>query len=824
MQAVNAAGISEFGPSVSARQATKLWEFSAVRFHAGLALGKDGSVYSGPEVAPIAGQIQAAHFATRLSPDGEILWQVEMPGAVRLSPTVAPNGEVCYPNGQLRWLDIGAASRYYPPAIGNDGQVYTARAFDRLLAYQPDGTLLSNWGDVTATQQPVVAADGTVFVAGPRLGLHDRDGTKVWASPTMFAVSFPPCLSADGLAYWFVAESGTGEGSRILALRRDGSTACEYPLTAPLMGPPVLREDGVLLFTTLAGKLQAYRVSAGPEAAPWPMARGDAQGSSNRSGPPMPPPAPQDFAVRPFIGMLRISWHATGQWETNEIWRATSADFTDAVLLDAVPPITILPPWPRPGPYHLTRVNDFFDDNTAEPGKRFFYRVRASNSAGAGPFSPVLSGTLSTGAAKLWAFVAPTDIRWATPTVGFDGTAYVRGFYSDVTAVAPDGTPRWTRDLQAEGRGPVVVGHDGNLYLSTLRGLRVLSPTGDELRTIEPTRAFSNPPAMGWDGTLFVADSPTTFAAYQPDGTLKWRRALGGHLGQDPVIAADGSLRLTVDRNLVALEQDGSDRWSQPLTFDILAGGLALTREGMTLYGGNDNQFHGLGPDGSMQFEVPSAEPGFAAVAVGADGTIFCVLAEANAPVSPSGSGVRRRLAAFHPDGSEVWSAPLPTSQAQPPGIALAADGTIYLHSAGNLFAFRAGGELLWAFDTEGAGLVTAPILNVDGRLYFRAGNTLFALQTASAPAAGTWAMPRAHPRGTASLHRPSPPRLRAHLNQAGLRLELEAPSTTGFSLLESTDLVRWRLLTHANPASGPFLMDIELDAEQARFFRAALP
>lgn len=930
LRAANQAGVGAFSEPASARQVTKLWDFSAVNFRAGVALDREGNVYAGPETTSQSDPPRPVHLATKLSREGAVLWQVQLPGPVAYPPTVMPSGEVCFvsgspgtvltllaPDGAVRWqlqapAPVGAASRarvigpvaaagdgtiyylseaslvgvsaegtvlfqsgcgvvdngmapviapdgtilvassvglyafyftgplrwyetrgfprHFAPAVGAAGQFHVGHWFNRLLTYRTDGTLESDRLGILASQQPVVAQDGTFFVVGPPLAIYGPDGAKRWELPGEFLMSFPPCLSADGLAYWFVADNATGRNSRLLALRRDGTTVCEYGLASPLKGPPVLRDDGVLLFTTAAGKLQAYRVSAGPETdAPWPMARGDAQGSSNRSGPPAPPAPPADLAVTPFIGKIRVSWRPTYQWDTNEVWRATNPDFSDAVLIEAVPPILIPAPQPGPGRGQAQSPvpRDYVDDPTAEPGQRYFYRVRTRNRAGIGPFSPVLSAALPADAGLLWKFTAAEDIRWATPTTGFDGTVFVRGFSSRVIAVAPDGTPRWERALQVEGRGPVVVGHDGNLYLSTLRGLRILSPTGEELASVEVERAFLGAPAIGADGTLYAVDGATSLAAYSPDGALKWRKDLGGPAGAGPVVASDGSLRLVVGQNLVALGPDGAERWAAPLPQGVLAGGLALSTEGLAVAGGADGTLRGFGADGSDRWSIPSGETRFAASAVATDGTILCVLAE-QSPAAPGATqataGVRRRLAALRADGGEVWSVPLAVSQDLPPGVAVAADGTVFVHSAGNLVALDPRGRVLWAFDTEGASLLTAPILGVDGRLFFAAGKTLYALQTHAGPAAGTWAMTAGDARGTGSLQRPAPPGLRAARSAAVVSLQVASPAATAFSVLESEDLRRWRLRGHSLPGGEPFKLDIEPLAGQRRFFRAALP
>lgn len=116
VRAANAAGVSDFSAAVSARQTTKLWDYGPATFRAGVAVGEDGSVYAGLETPSQSDPPRAVHYATKLTPGGVVLWQVQLPGPVSFPPTVGPGGEVCFlagppadvltllgPDGTVRW-------------------------------------------------------------------------------------------------------------------------------------------------------------------------------------------------------------------------------------------------------------------------------------------------------------------------------------------------------------------------------------------------------------------------------------------------------------------------------------------------------------------------------------------------------------------------------------------------------------------------------------------------------------------------------------------------------------------------------------------------
>jgi hypothetical protein len=152
------------------------------------------------------------------------------------------------------------------------------------------------------------------------------------------------------------------------------------------------------------------------------------------------------------------------------------------------------------------------------------------------------------------------------PSIGADGTTYV-ALGNQITAIAPNGSIRWTYTEPSAGQGVIAgptVGPDGNIYaISDYGGLGAfaLSPAGQLL--------WSNPGdpnflEYGQLGAEVVFTSTRLFAAFDEfgvasstmfglslGGTQQWARPMGGsddvfmQQQRQPATGADGSLYLT---------------------------------------------------------------------------------------------------------------------------------------------------------------------------------------------------------------------------------------------------------------------------------------
>ena len=234
-----------------------------------------------------------------------------------------------------------------------------------------------------------------------------------------------------------------------------------------------------------------------------------------------------------------------------------------------------------------------------------------------GPDGGVVVAT-STG--DVYSLTADGALRWHVPSVatdggpsvGSDGSVYVAAMHK-VTAIAPDGSIRWTfTEPAASGQGVIAgpsVGPDGNIYaISDLGGLGAfaLSPSGQPLWSNPGSPAFAENGQLGvqivfGSGRLFAAfdevgTAPSAMFGLALSGAPQWAKPHGGTDDQfmqqqrQPATGPDGSLYLT--------GMGGADGWSlyriDPATGNVLWSRSPAPSNGMSA--------PRVGPHGSVYY------------------------------------------------------------------------------------------------------------------------------------------------------------------------------------------------------------------------------
>ena len=234
-----------------------------------------------------------------------------------------------------------------------------------------------------------------------------------------------------------------------------------------------------------------------------------------------------------------------------------------------------------------------------------------------GPDGGVVVAT-STG--DVYSLTADGALRWHVPSVatdggpsvGSDGSVYVAAMHK-VTAIAPDGSIRWTfTEPAASGQGVIAgpsVGPDGNIYaISDLGGIGAfaLSPSGQPLWSNPGSPAFAENGQLGvqivfGSGRLFAAfdevgTAPSAMFGLALSGAPQWAKPHGGTDDQfmqqqrQPATGPDGSLYLT--------GMGGANGWSlyriDPATGNVLWSRSPAPSNGMSA--------PRVGPHGSVYY------------------------------------------------------------------------------------------------------------------------------------------------------------------------------------------------------------------------------
>ena len=181
----------------------------------GVAIGADGTIYVGWNDYPA----QTSHWYA-LSPQGGILWTVDVPGLTFWGmPAIGADGTLYFgsridsagslvavdPGGSIRWILSGLGRISSSPALGPGGTIHVAGG-RHVHAVDPRGEIRWTYETPVRTftfSSPAVASDGTIYVGGDDHALHaiSRDGSPRWTFMTGDLIRAPPSIGADGTIY-----------------------------------------------------------------------------------------------------------------------------------------------------------------------------------------------------------------------------------------------------------------------------------------------------------------------------------------------------------------------------------------------------------------------------------------------------------------------------------------------------------------------------------------------------------------------------------------------------------------------------------------------
>lgn len=211
-----------------------------------------------------------------------------------------------------------------------------------------------------------------------------------------------------------------------------------------------------------------------------------------------------------------------------------------------------------------------------------------------------------------------------------DGKYYLSG--RSLASYNPDGTQRWKGSYGATSYGYPTLTKNGVLLVKTSSGnygslLAVDSKTGSkiwEFSGIGSTSSQSSP-AVSDDGTVYITDKEGDIFAIDSNGILKWKHSLqqtnSPIESADPIIGPDGTIYSVNNKgNLYALSPNGDLKW------EYKSGGIyippIIDKNGI-IYIALRSSLVALNPEGIQQWSLPLTGPLTSAPVIAEDGTIY---------------------------------------------------------------------------------------------------------------------------------------------------------------------------------------------------------
>lgn len=305
-----------------------------------------------------------------------------------------------------------------------------------------------------------------------------------------------------------------------------------------------------------------------------------------------------------------------------------------------------------------------------------------------------------------------------------DGTLFVKSGTTDIYAINPDGTQKWSyKTTGAITHVSPVIKESKELILTTEGKLKVINKndgTSYDLASLGNTNYLTEP-AIDSDGSLYIVGFSGQVLALNPDGTQKWKSNTGySTYPSYPTLSKDGTLIFKSGKHLFAFDSaTGTKKWEYgEVSSRHGKSSPAIGSDGTIYVTGQEGFIHAVNPDGTLKWKYavsgtsssgPSIDP-----IVGPDGIIYAV----------NGS---KDFYALNPDGTLKWSYPMTYGVISSPIID--SNGLIYLGDTnGNFMVLDSEGKQKWGIKLGGT-LSSAPVIAEDGTIYIANGNgTVFAI------------------------------------------------------------------------------------------------
>jgi outer membrane protein assembly factor BamB len=292
------------------------------------------------------------------------------------------------------------------------------------------------------------------------------------------------------------------------------------------------------------------------------------------------------------------------------------------------------------------------------------------------------------------------------------------------------GTPRRTHRVHARGPSAIKIGwktqvdgpvaaqvtasvDEATLYVATLGGdiIALARDTGERRWTFKLGDRGYAAPLVTDDGTIWAGTDAKKIFALSPKGDVIHRIDVDGEADTSPAIANDGTILFAAGTQVLSIRRGGDLAWRFATRGKIFTA-PAVTPEGLTIVGSQDDGVYGIGVNGQLAWRVDLGADVDGAAAIADDGAIY---------VGTDAAEVVR----LDPAGKIVWRTA--TGGFVRGGLAIARSGDVLAGTYGpvpRVVRISSDGELKGSFAIPGTGakefgIHGGPLEDDDGALYF---------------------------------------------------------------------------------------------------------
>ncbi|MEO0258772.1 MAG: PQQ-binding-like beta-propeller repeat protein, partial [candidate division WOR-3 bacterium] len=593
------------------------------------------------------------------------------------------------PEGKIKWKFQTGGIVESSPVIGTDGTIYVGSRDGYLYAINPDGTL--KWRFKTGgiiDSSPAIGSDGTIYVGSYDNYLYaiNSNGSLKWKYETNGKPS-SPVIDLDGTVY-----VGSSD-SYLYSINSDGKLKWQIQMGAPILSAPVIDSDGKIYVESSDYCLHI-------------IDRNGKLISKIETEKPVKT-IPTDPVFR-FLQSLETDWQA-------EFSPAINHDGTVYIIGNG-------------GYLYAISTNSKGLLNSSWPKLRGTFENRSCMLEKLQLSYTPLDLWPKNGLENVWT----NELVWITSKeekLVYDiyfGTSpnpplIVKGHKEmryEINNLKPNTKYYW-KIVSKDVNGKEYI---GEIWTFT---------TGElvNLWKVQTDNSISSSPAIGYDGTVYVASRDNHLYAIYPNGKIKWKVMMGyesdfshwlhgpdWNIYSTPAIDPSGTIYVgNIKNDLYAITIDGKLKWSfktgciisMPFRFFTLWNSSpAIGSDGTIYIGSGLGELFALSVDGTLKWKF-GAESGIdSSPAIGQDGTIYIGSTDDHLyAINPSGKTIELKWR-FKTNGM-VISSP-----------AINDKNTIYVGSTdGYLYAIDENGELKWKFKTGGE-IYSSPAIDSLGTIY----------------------------------------------------------------------------------------------------------